>query len=505
MRNGFIFNQLKNLLSNNTLKMTKERFLLFGGFLFLVYTAWQSEGYYHWDEHYQILEFAQYKSGHAVKEGLAWEFRDQIRPGLLPFIAYLFMSTCRALHLVNPFIIAFFIRLLSVLVGFGVVVSLGKYILKETDSNRTHQLFMILCFLIWFSSFLLVRFSSENWGGFAFIGGFIMWHRSRSTNSKQEALLLFFAGILLGLAFQFRYQMAFAILGFLLWILYFTIQKIRTLGLISLGLIVGLAIGLLADHWLYGNWQLTFYYYFTKNLVQGKAATFGVSPWWYYFTELTRVLGPGINIVLIGSALFGLYLKRNHPLTWATIPFIIGHSIIAHKELRFMFPLLFPFIFFITFGIAAFIKMIKFKKLAWAIISPLILINIGLLYIRISAPAHSYVPYFKFMYNQMESKPPRLLYYPPEQYMYGPPFLRMSFYKPFNLKQIVLTEVGQLSRSNNSEPRYLFTSKGLSSDQRQFVDRLIFKNVDWDMSKINYNGWPKKREHHWSIFSLQHH
>jgi len=57
------------------------RIFLGVGILISILMAWNSEGFYHYDEHYQIIEFAQYKAGKAVQDGLAWEFHEKVRPG----------------------------------------------------------------------------------------------------------------------------------------------------------------------------------------------------------------------------------------------------------------------------------------------------------------------------------------------------------------------------------------------------------------------------------------
>ena len=49
--------------------------------------AWFSEGYYHFDEHFQIIEFANYKLQNIEAKDLPWEFTYQMRSGFHPFIA----------------------------------------------------------------------------------------------------------------------------------------------------------------------------------------------------------------------------------------------------------------------------------------------------------------------------------------------------------------------------------------------------------------------------------
>jgi len=49
-------------------------------------TAYFSVGYYYFDEHYQILEFANIKLGLTETESLPWEYAAKIRPSIQPLI-----------------------------------------------------------------------------------------------------------------------------------------------------------------------------------------------------------------------------------------------------------------------------------------------------------------------------------------------------------------------------------------------------------------------------------
>ena len=50
-------------------------------FVYLI-TAFFSVGYYHPDEHFQLLELCNYKLGNSPASDLAWEFNERIRPGI---------------------------------------------------------------------------------------------------------------------------------------------------------------------------------------------------------------------------------------------------------------------------------------------------------------------------------------------------------------------------------------------------------------------------------------
>src|SRR5690349_17655776 len=54
--------------------------------------AWFNDGYLNADEHYQIIEFAQYKLGLQSSAALAWEFPAHMRPALQPWLAALWIQ-----------------------------------------------------------------------------------------------------------------------------------------------------------------------------------------------------------------------------------------------------------------------------------------------------------------------------------------------------------------------------------------------------------------------------
>ena len=61
--------------------------------LFLT-AAFFSYGYHHFDEHFQILEFAGLKLGLTSPEVLPWEYQRQMRPTLHPWLTVLLIKPC---------------------------------------------------------------------------------------------------------------------------------------------------------------------------------------------------------------------------------------------------------------------------------------------------------------------------------------------------------------------------------------------------------------------------
>jgi phosphatidylinositol glycan class B len=129
-------------------------------------------------------------------------------------------------------------------------------------------------------------------------------------------------------------------LGLFAWLA--VIARIRISGLLAFvgGGVAALFIGALADRWGYGAWVFPPWNYFHVNIVQGVAATqFGREPFFAYFYLLPAQLYFAITLVLM-AGMIAMWLRNpRHPLSWATLPFVILHVLVAHKEARFLFPL----------------------------------------------------------------------------------------------------------------------------------------------------------------------
>jgi Alg9-like mannosyltransferase family. len=126
-------------------------------------------GYYHPDEHYQIIEFAEMKLGHISPMDLPWEYQAGIRPMLQPFICYLSFKFLSFFGITDPYQLSLFLRLLT---AFYAAVVVSSFV-KNTQYLINPGLLLIykpLSYFIWFIPFLSTRFSSETWVRFSRFG-----------------------------------------------------------------------------------------------------------------------------------------------------------------------------------------------------------------------------------------------------------------------------------------------------------------------------------------------
>ena len=92
--------------------------------LHLCAVTW-SVGYYHTDEHFQILEFLNFKLGRSSSPELAVEFGARIRPWLQPGLDYLVARGLTRVGVSNPFDWAWVFRLISGFLGWLSLVGLS--------------------------------------------------------------------------------------------------------------------------------------------------------------------------------------------------------------------------------------------------------------------------------------------------------------------------------------------------------------------------------------------
>lgn len=350
-----------------------DHFIFLIALIWYALTAFTSIGYYHGDEHYQIIEFEGIIEGTHEAKDLAWEYKAQLRPTIQPLIAYFIFSACETLSITDPYDKAFILRLLTGLMAVFVIYFFTQTCKRIVDVKYWKP-FLILSYFSWFLPFINVRFSSESWSGLALLAalGFIL-------RDKKNFKTYLIVGLLLGLSFLFRYQVATATVGLLLWLI--IIRKeiaSNIIVLLSSGLFVVIA-GTIIDSWFYGDFIVVPWNYLNVNLLEGKAGEYGTSPWYYYIFYVFRYSFFPFGIMIISSVFLLLFKRSQNTIIWTIIPFLLVHSILSHKELRFLFPIvnLIPLILFLAIQEIQWNRFsITFRKVIFALAMLLGIINL---------------------------------------------------------------------------------------------------------------------------------
>ncbi len=312
-----------------------KKIYLLAAILFAV-TAYFSAGFFQFDEHTQVMEFAGWKLGLTQEKDLSWEFAAQMRPAIQPFMLYVAHKVFGLVAMDSPFAMAFVLRLFSAALSFLSIHLLIKAFIDKIQGEKLKMTFVLLSFFLWFAVFNSVRFSSENIAGRLFVIAFALFVIWKDLNRKQYFIL----GLILGLSFLFRYQNAFLFVGFVPWLFFINKSKIGDIVLLASGILLLFGVGIVIDKWFYGEWVLSTWNYFDENILKEKMDGFGLSPWYYYFVQIFNKGIPPFSLLFIVPFLLLLIYRWKNPLVWIILPFLLIHFYIGHKELRFLFPVL---------------------------------------------------------------------------------------------------------------------------------------------------------------------
>jgi hypothetical protein len=176
------------------------------------------------------------------------------------------------------------------------------------------------------------RALSEVVAGHLLLPGLYLGKFDAEVPSKKKRRL-FVAALLCGLAGALRFHLAPAIL---LAVIYFCRGNWRKrLPIVAAGICTPiLAFGFVDAV----TWSYPFQSYFENfryNFIENQAAlVHGVQPWHWYFEHLFLHLGPMLLFAALGA------IRRAHFLGCVALAILIPHTVIQHKEFRFLFPLL---------------------------------------------------------------------------------------------------------------------------------------------------------------------
>ena len=408
-----------------------------------------SDGFHHADEHFQILEFSAAQV--LTSAPSVWEYEAEMRPWLLPSVVTVLIETWRAFGVDDPLLWAMSFRILSALLScaalYLLVLCLPGWI---TDATLLKVAIPATC-LIWFLPYLDARGSGENWSGTLFLLGFAplllaeQHVQQKVAPTRHYWLLGFACGLCWGLAFHCRYHIAVACIGATLWLIVYSRLPKTTLIALVCGSLGALYLGGYLDALGYNHWVLTAWNYFEQNILLDKASDFGVDPFYFYIQQGLIQGIPPISIVLLAGPVLCWILLPKHPLTWITLPFVLLHLLVPHKELRFLFPIAVfavPMAFLALNELARdshFIRqrIVKLRPVTW---SPLIVLNFVAMIIVSAVPARVDID----MYRTINAlSPDRIYAWQESPYQWHG--LTVSFYRPEALQVDVVTDSHALS------------------------------------------------------------
>ena len=311
--------------------------ILIGGLLIQLLTSFFTIGTYNSDAHFHVIEYSLHQQGLPSAVDDLWERDEHLLPTLKMYMFTAYYKFMNFLGVDNRYDI---LRIMRILIGLCNFVLFNYILIRNIPRSKPLALYsalIIFCFS-WSFPYARTGFSAEMLSSIFFFGGMILYQHWRE-NKGLSFLRTLLVGLIMSLAFYARFQIAFAGLGFIIYLLFFQKTEWRIL----LGMAFGFAIGLVAntamDSALYGELAFTPINYFVINILEGKAASFGTSSVLFYIIELAVVLlAPLLSLVLFFLLFRGVQKYFGDPYVLAAVFFVVAHCFVGHKEDRFLFP-----------------------------------------------------------------------------------------------------------------------------------------------------------------------
>jgi hypothetical protein len=275
------------------------------------------------DEIFSSLEPAHHLAyGYGI---VAWEWREGVRSWVLPaFLA----GMMRATDWMGPGSLGY-LRAIAVLLSLLSLTTVwfGYAWAKRASGNAAAIIAAgasaIWYDLVYFSPKTLIEVMATN---FLLPGLYLGMYG----NGLSEKKRLFLAGLFLGLAVALRIQLAPAV-GFAF--LYFCHRNWRARGpAMFVGLLLPVVVFGLVDAITWSYPFQSFFLYFWVNLEKRNFLAY-TEPWYWYFLQLPIRFLPLFLLALVG-------VRRSRFLGWVVLIIVAFHSIIPHKELRYMYPVM---------------------------------------------------------------------------------------------------------------------------------------------------------------------
>ncbi len=316
---------------------------LLAGFAIRVLIVFTDEGIYWPDEIYQSFEVA-----HRLVFGyglVPWEFAEGARNWALPGFVAGVLELCAFFGGDSPFVYVRAVKLVfalaSVCTAIGVFRLAKTFGAKDLLASVFASCYALCTLCLYFSH----RAMSENAAALP-----VVWGLALLFDKHARVRSVVTGASLLGISVLFRIQ---SVLFCACALVVLLARRDWKRALFTFAVLSGWAVaygGLDALTWgntrgaIAGGWFHSALTYLRFNLVEGRAAEWGTSPWWYYLFHSWSSM-PLVAIILVTGA--ALAWKRATGLLFIAIAFVVVHSAVPHKELRFIVPVL-PVLFAVS-------------------------------------------------------------------------------------------------------------------------------------------------------------
>ena len=452
----------------------KHKYVFIAIGLYLV-ASFMHVGYVHADEYYQIFQFAASKIGLKVL-GAPWEYHDAMRSALLPSLVVVIYRFYALFTTPDPFIMGFIMRVISSIISLSSIIIMLQVFLPTVHNQRAKKYFSLLAFFTLVGMYFNVHYCSENIAGSIFLIAFsLVFAKFRS-----EVLQYILVGLFLALAFIARFQMGFLVVGILSWLIFIRRLNYKLLLILFSSILISIILfNIILDHWFYNYWTITAWNYFHQNIVLNKVNGYGISPWYHYLYIVALILPFGPLYIIACIVLF-IY-KPKHPLTWTLLPFFIIHSIIGHKEARFMAPVINLMPLCLMYALEIIESKLNINLLLWKKTAKVLWVFNCISLIVMTIPPTTELPVARFIYKNYTG--------PADYYFLTYGGSDIDFYKRQNLLSYKINNLNQI-KCSDSKPCLLALTCGQAAQLNfPLQDREIYTQCPSFIFKLNFGDW----------------
>ena len=443
-----------------------------------------SDGFHRPDEHLGIMRWMSFKLGLMDDKILSWEYPARIRPWLQPYLYTILLKPFYFLGFNNPFHMSLILRVVSSTIGFYSLYKISTLIPKYYENEIIKKIVCFSIYLTWFLPFLHARTSSENFSLSFFLFGIYFLESDKKLNSK------IYGSIFLSLSFIFRFQTCLLIAPYIIGKYFIQKVQIKKFLIFISVLFLTTLISTYIDKIGYNVWTFTPWNYVYQNIFKGVASGFGVSPFYYYLDKVFSRGVPPLSLIFMIPCIY-LWIKK--PLniwSFSSLVYFISHSLIGHKEVRFILPMfgVFPFV------LGYFLQETNFwKKLKGWPTKLFLTQTFILLFISTTKSAYGPMSFYKNLYYSSENI----------EKIYTLNVIRdkLKFYlkKDIPFEHIQDNQVNEILK-NNSEVFFLmdkFHHREIFFNNKK-CKQIYLSYPEWVM-KIKIGNW-QKRSKVWSMF-----
>jgi hypothetical protein len=320
--------------------------ILIVGLFFRILTAIFSEGYGMHDDHFLTIEAsASWANHYDYNHWLPWTEGSTGKPEGHSFtyvgLNYLYFAACKFVGINDPKILMVINRLIHALLSI-LVVYFGIKITEKVSNRKNAITVGWILSLLWLMPFMSVRNLVE-----MVSIPFLMWGMWLLLKAENRRKYFVYAGLLIGLAISFRFQVAIFTVGVAAY--YLLKREFSAFFYFCLGNVLSFCLTQgPVDYYIWGYPFAEFIGYVEYNLNQGTQYLPNTNYFMYFYVLFGVLLFPfGL---LIGTGFFRS-VKKQLFLFVPTAAFILFHTLYPNRQERFILSIL-PF--FIILGVIGF-------------------------------------------------------------------------------------------------------------------------------------------------------